>query len=172
MLYRVCYVTVARCVRDFIWIFVTTEHPPSRQDTHRHSTAGMESGCKLGNTRPGRAEMLSWAAPVQTQDTRQPAPTSHPATYHSLCRNSGQTRSWPQVISYQATPSTARQGVAGQIFMDQFWRLRSLRSGQNTALQSFTRFSPATVCIGLSLFIELSSILTQPCMTNCSIIEQ
>ena len=76
------------------------------------------------------------------------------------------------MISYQATPSTARQGVAGQIFMDQFWRLRSLSSGQNIALQSFTSSSPATVCIGLSVFIELLSILTQPCMTNCSIIEQ
>ena len=120
---------------------------------------------------PGRAGQRCWAGLLQYRH-RTHGPTSHPATYHSLCRNSGQTRSWPQVISYQATPSTARQGVAGQIFMDQFWRLRSLRSGQNTALQSFTRFSPATVCIGLSLFIELSSILTQPCMTNCSIIEQ
>ena len=95
MLNRVCYVTgKVESVRDFISMFVTTEHPP-RQDTHRHSTAGMESGCKLGNTRPGRAEMLSWAAPVQTQDTPPPPPTLQLTT---LCAETqakqGADRKW------------------------------------------------------------------------------
>ena len=59
-------------MRDFIWIFVTTEHPPPRQDTHRHSTAGMESGCKLGNTAgPGRDAELGCSS-TDTGHTVQP----------------------------------------------------------------------------------------------------